>query len=103
MSYTKEKLYRTYRYFSTKYGYKYNTCTACSGSGYYDHNGSPPCSCCDGSGKELGNKKTIPFRKQQLIDIEKLIKKIKSETPQFEVPKPIKDLILEMKLEIDKI
>jgi len=27
-------------------------CTACSGSGYYDSNGSPPCSACDGTGKE---------------------------------------------------
>lgn len=28
-------------------------CHACSGSGYYDANGSPPCGCCDGKGKVL--------------------------------------------------
>ena len=25
-------------------------CIACSGSGYYDHNGSPPCAACNGTG-----------------------------------------------------
>ncbi len=25
-------------------------CSACNGSGYYDHNGSPRCGCCDGEG-----------------------------------------------------
>lgn len=25
-------------------------CTACSGSGRYDHNGSPKCGCCNGTG-----------------------------------------------------
>lgn len=28
-----------------------NECTACSGSGYYDTDGSPPCGCCNGTGK----------------------------------------------------
>ena len=28
-------------------------CIACNGSGHYDHNGSPPCGACDGTGKEL--------------------------------------------------
>lgn len=27
-------------------------CVACNGSGRYDHNGSPPCGCCEGTGKE---------------------------------------------------
>lgn len=27
------------------------TCTACNGSGYYDHNDNPPCAACDGTGK----------------------------------------------------
>ena len=27
------------------------TCMACNGSGYYDHNGSPKCSACGGKGK----------------------------------------------------
>ena len=28
------------------------TCVSCNGSGYYDHNGSPECSSCDGTGKD---------------------------------------------------
>lgn len=34
------------------YGWKLRKCTACNGSGYYDSCGSPPCSGCDGTGKE---------------------------------------------------
>ncbi len=33
-------------------GWRLVKCTACNGSGYYDHDGSPPCSGCDGTGKE---------------------------------------------------
>lgn len=33
-------------------GRKLVECTACSGSGYYDHDGSPECSSCEGTGKE---------------------------------------------------
>ena len=33
-------------------GWKQRDCSACSGSGYYDHNGSPECEACGGSGKE---------------------------------------------------
>lgn len=32
-------------------GWRLVTCSACSGSGHYDHNGSPRCGCCDGTGK----------------------------------------------------
>jgi DnaJ-class molecular chaperone len=35
---------------------KQKVCTACNGSGYYDHNGSPPCGVCSGTGKEEGNE-----------------------------------------------
>ena len=28
-------------------------CIACNGSGYYDHNGSPKCSSCNGTGKNV--------------------------------------------------
>ena len=31
----------------------YEKCLACNGSGYYDHNGSPPCWSCEGTGKTL--------------------------------------------------
>ena len=34
------------------FGWKERPCTACNGSGHYDHNGSPPCGSCDGTGKE---------------------------------------------------
>lgn len=34
------------------YGWKLVTCTACSGSGYYDNDGSPKCGSCNGTGKE---------------------------------------------------
>jgi len=34
-------------------GWKQRECAACAGSGHYDHNGSPPCGACDGTGKEL--------------------------------------------------
>lgn len=33
------------------HGWKLIRCIACSGSGYYDHNGSPKCSSCGGTGK----------------------------------------------------
>jgi len=33
-------------------GWKLRPCLACNGSGKYDHNGSPNCSSCDGTGKE---------------------------------------------------
>ncbi len=33
-------------------GWRLQTCTACSGSGHYDHNGAPRCSNCNGTGKE---------------------------------------------------
>jgi uncharacterized protein YbbK (DUF523 family) len=34
------------------YGWKLRKCSACNGSGYYDHNGSPPCGSCEGSCRE---------------------------------------------------
>ena len=34
-------------------GRKQGKCLACNGSGYYDHNGSPKCGSCDGTGKEI--------------------------------------------------
>lgn len=32
-------------------GWSLWTCAACAGSGYYDSDGSPPCACCNGTGK----------------------------------------------------
>ena len=34
------------------FGWKQRPCTACNGSGYYDHNNSPECGACYGTGKE---------------------------------------------------
>lgn len=34
------------------HGWKLEKCGACNGSGHYDNNGSPPCGCCGGTGKE---------------------------------------------------
>ena len=44
--------------FQAKSGRKLITCTACSGSGIYDHNGSPPCGCCNGTGRV---RESLPF------------------------------------------
>lgn len=32
-------------------GWKLTICISCNGSGYYDHNGSPKCGACEGTGK----------------------------------------------------
>jgi len=34
---------------------KSKSCIACNGSGRYDHNGSPPCGACGGTGIEEQN------------------------------------------------
>jgi DnaJ-class molecular chaperone len=46
------KLSRATHYFKYVYGWRQQDCTACNGSGRYDHNGSPKCSSCEGTGKE---------------------------------------------------
>ena len=33
-------------------GWKKRRCTACGGTGHYDHHGSPKCDSCNGTGKE---------------------------------------------------
>lgn len=35
-----------------QHGKKLVKCGACAGGGYYDHDGSPPCGSCNGTGKE---------------------------------------------------
>jgi DnaJ-class molecular chaperone len=37
--------------FARIHGVKSVQCVACNGSGRYDHNGSPPCGACGGTGK----------------------------------------------------
>lgn len=46
------KAERTAYYMRFVYRWKQRKCSACNGSGYYDHNGSPQCGACDGTGKE---------------------------------------------------
>lgn len=46
------KAWRKSQYEKYKFGWKLRNCIACNGSGYYDDNGSPECSSCDGTGKE---------------------------------------------------
>lgn len=52
MNFHERKEHRKKYYFRWVYGWKERECIGCMGSGYYDHNGSPPCSGCDGTGKE---------------------------------------------------
>jgi DnaJ-class molecular chaperone len=59
MGYRERKRERTEYYNTYIKGWKERTCTACNGSGHYDHNGSPPCGCCAGTGKERYRDLTI--------------------------------------------
>lgn len=55
MTYLKRKQERKAHYEQYVFGWRLRDCTACSGSGYYDSDGSPPCGSCQGSGKERYN------------------------------------------------
>ena len=50
-TWAERKKERTDYFFKYIYQKKLVTCIACNGSGYYDNNGSPKCSSCDGTGK----------------------------------------------------
>ncbi len=52
MDFHDRKKARTEYYMKFIHGWKLRPCTACNGSGRYDHNGSPKCGGCDGTGKE---------------------------------------------------
>lgn len=52
MTFAERKKERTEYYEKHVKGWKLRDCSACSGSGYYDHDGSPACGACDGTGKE---------------------------------------------------
>ena len=52
MDYRERKAERTAWYKKYVKGWKQRKCTACNGSGRYDHNGSPRCSGCNGTGRE---------------------------------------------------
>jgi len=51
MSWKSRKEERKVNYDKYVKGWKEVNCTACSGSGYYDNNGSPKCSSCNGTGR----------------------------------------------------
>lgn len=50
--YHKDKERRKEYYLEYVHGWCLRVCTACNGSGYYDHNNSPKCGCCKGTGRE---------------------------------------------------
>lgn len=46
--------------YQAQHGLKLVRCTACNGSGRYDHNGSPPCGACDGTGRQREGARRPP-------------------------------------------
>jgi len=52
MNFHDRKQARREEYFTYAFCWKKVRCTACNGSGIYDHNGSPPCGACNGTGKD---------------------------------------------------
>lgn len=52
MNFRERKQKRTENYEKNIKGWKLRPCTACNGTGYYDHNGSPKCGACRGTGLE---------------------------------------------------
>jgi DnaJ-class molecular chaperone len=52
MSFHERKDARREHYLKWVFGWKLRDCGACSGSGRYDHNGSPKCGACGGTGRE---------------------------------------------------
>jgi DnaJ-class molecular chaperone len=52
MDYRERKAERVRHFQQNVAGWKTRPCTACNGSGRYDHNGSPRCGACNGTGKE---------------------------------------------------
>jgi hypothetical protein len=51
-TYQDRKAQRREYFLRFQYGWIEVSCSACTGSGYYDQDGSPFCSGCDGTGKE---------------------------------------------------
>lgn len=51
-TFRERKAHRKEYLFRFVYGWRFRACVACSGSGLYDSDGSPPCGGCGGTGKE---------------------------------------------------
>lgn len=73
MYFVEDKITRTNNFFKFKFGHKKTKCTACNGSGYYDHDGSPDCGCCDGTGYDLTRSKK---GKQLMQDAQKMLEEL---------------------------
>lgn len=52
MTFKARKADRTEHYHTHIKGWRLQPCSACNGSGYYDHTNNPECGACEGSGKE---------------------------------------------------
>jgi DnaJ-class molecular chaperone len=65
--YHKRKAERTKNYLEHVHGKKVSSCIACSGSGYYDHNGSPPCGECNGTGVGEHHRPKNPLRRESIV------------------------------------
>lgn len=59
MSFVERKEERKVYFEKFIFGWKLRTCTACSGSGYYDTYPSKKCGWCSGSGKERYKPKPV--------------------------------------------
>jgi len=59
-SWRERKSERTAWFFTNIYKNKLELCIACNGSGCYDNDGSPPCGCCNGTGKSRERDLTFP-------------------------------------------
>lgn len=67
-----------------RWGVKLVTCGACSGSGHYDHNESPECGGCDGTGRTrmklrstesaLASIRTLETMKRNNIEIRRALR-----------------------------
>jgi DnaJ-class molecular chaperone len=61
VTFHERKKERTEYYMRFVFGWKQRPCTACNGSGRYDHNNSPRCGGCNGTGKERYKDKRADF------------------------------------------
>ena len=64
MDFQKRKQLRTEHYKKYVENWKQRPCSACNGSGYYDHNNSPKCGGCNGTGKELYKPENVNAAKE---------------------------------------
>jgi len=72
MSFHERKKKRTEDFEKNIKEWKLRPCSACNGSGYYDHNGSPKCMACRGTGLE----RYKPTQHEKLMEIAKGIKEL---------------------------